>query len=286
MNLSRRLATVSYDGAFFHGFAKNRNVKTVQGELERILSSLYPPSESFQGISYSSRTDAGVHGLAQPICFDMPTYFTNQKLEMILSHKLPFPLSMQNIQTVDPEFHLRSVIEKKEYWYAISNSYLGVFYARYFWRIADKIDESKLQQGCQLITGEHDCAPFAKDAQKYESTICNIEKVRVRKISDCFSNEICPETFPIPKEANCTIISFVGNRFLYNQIRRLVGCLIHIVGNPDILIQDVSTYTEFVNRYTNATKLKAPAHGLYLKKVWLQSEEVNREKSRTEKTGP
>jgi tRNA pseudouridine38-40 synthase len=49
---------VAYDGAAFHGFAKNRDVATVAGTLEAALSTVTRIPVELVG---AGRTDAGVH---------------------------------------------------------------------------------------------------------------------------------------------------------------------------------------------------------------------------------
>ena len=57
----RRVALkLSYDGTGYHGWQKQPKIeRTIQGELERHLSSLLKASIEIDG---ASRTDAGVHG--------------------------------------------------------------------------------------------------------------------------------------------------------------------------------------------------------------------------------
>ncbi len=52
---------ISYDGTNFHGFQKQKNIRTVQSVIETSLSKILT---SYQ-LLYSGRTDAGVHAKSQ-----------------------------------------------------------------------------------------------------------------------------------------------------------------------------------------------------------------------------
>ena len=56
------LLTIAYDGTDYAGWQRQPDAKTVQGELERALSIVCAEPVTIEG---TSRTDAGVHALAQ-----------------------------------------------------------------------------------------------------------------------------------------------------------------------------------------------------------------------------
>jgi len=58
-------ATVAYNGSGFHGFAPNPNVRTITGELERALETIFGEPIPIMG---AGRTDKGVHSR----CLDTP----------------------------------------------------------------------------------------------------------------------------------------------------------------------------------------------------------------------
>ena len=60
------LLTLEYDGTGFHGWQRQPAARTVQGELERVLSILCGCDIAVNG---TSRTDAGVHALGQRASF-------------------------------------------------------------------------------------------------------------------------------------------------------------------------------------------------------------------------
>ena len=60
------LLTIEYDGSGFSGWQRQPGRRTVQGELERVLSRLCACDILING---TSRTDAGVHALGQRASF-------------------------------------------------------------------------------------------------------------------------------------------------------------------------------------------------------------------------
>ena len=64
----RYLASVSYDGSKFYGFQRLKNKKSVQGELEKVLTTINKTMVLVKG---AGRTDRGVHALDQKIHFDL-----------------------------------------------------------------------------------------------------------------------------------------------------------------------------------------------------------------------
>ena len=63
----RYLLTICYDGSDFFGFQRQKDLLTIQGELEKVLSTIL--QEDIQIVS-SGRTDAKVHALGQVAHFD------------------------------------------------------------------------------------------------------------------------------------------------------------------------------------------------------------------------
>ena len=56
-----------YDGSSFSGFQSQKNAQSVQGTLEKAISSVGRLTNT---INYSGRTDAGVHSLGQVFDFE------------------------------------------------------------------------------------------------------------------------------------------------------------------------------------------------------------------------
>ena len=277
MKCLKHLAFISYDGASFHGFAKNKHLRTIQDSIETVLlKSFGNDFDEFHGISFSSRTDAGVHALEHPISFNAPEYFSDIALKKTMNQRLPDSIRINNIETVSNNFDLRKNIEKKEYWYVISNSYPGVFLSQYSWTVHNKISTCLLEKLAVLLKGENDYKAFAKNGKKYFNTICNIESINIISLQNLslqnLSNKKLREPgFPFIQDSDSFIISVIGNRFLHNQVRRMCGFMVNLAGNSKITGAEIcfKNFSSLTNCFSNATKIKAPSKGLFLRKVWV-----------------
>ena len=81
-------AVISYDGASFRGFQKQKSTKqTITTAIEEALISIGINSN----IRGSGRTDAGVHATGQVIDFVLPKYWRDlEKLQEVLNKKLRY----------------------------------------------------------------------------------------------------------------------------------------------------------------------------------------------------
>ena len=78
--------TFSYDGSGFHGFQKQNGKRTVQEEIEKVLSSVNDAPVKIIG---AGRTDSGVSATFQVAHFDFDKDITLYKLKSALNSYLP-----------------------------------------------------------------------------------------------------------------------------------------------------------------------------------------------------
>ncbi len=84
----RRLkATISYDGTNFAGYQVQPGERTVQLELEKVLSVMH--KGQLVKVTASGRTDARVHATGQVIHFDTPLAIPCDKYMKALNVQLP-----------------------------------------------------------------------------------------------------------------------------------------------------------------------------------------------------
>src|SRR5215813_5832543 len=93
---------VQYDGTDFHGWQVQEGLRTVQGELTRVLSML---EGSDVQVSGSGRTDAGVHAEGQVASVKLSKVWDVEKLRQAINGNLWYDLRVFAVDKVDDDFH-------------------------------------------------------------------------------------------------------------------------------------------------------------------------------------
>ena len=108
----------SYQGTNFLGWQRQKRGRTVQGEIERALSSLFQREVP---VFASGRTDRGAHALGQTAHFEIPkAALKGRCLIKALNHLTPPDISFRRAQRAPDSFHARFSAEKKTYFILLS----------------------------------------------------------------------------------------------------------------------------------------------------------------------
>ena len=243
----RYLITFSYDGSKYNGYQKQVNVRTIQEEVEKVLTIIN--DNNSVSISASGRTDRGVHALNQKAHFDLKINITSDKLKMAMNSMLPNDIYVKKVEEVEDDFHARYNVKNKEYIYKINMGEYNPIEKDYIYKYNKKLDIEKIEKAIKFFEGTHDFKSFtaADDIRdNYERTII---KTDVRLENDVLT------------------MTFVGTGFLRYMVRNIVGVLIE-VGEGKRKIENIKEIFEAHDR-KEAGKT-APAEGLYLKDVYYR----------------
>lgn len=233
----------SYDGTQFHGFQIQENLRTVQSEIEVVLKEVLKQNIT---IFASGRTDALVHAIGQVFHFDSDINMTASQMKRAINSYLPKDIYIKDVEIVDDNFHSRFSAVSKEYHYIVSLTEFNPLQRNYMYHpLYKNIDYKKMEEVSKIFIGEHDFKSFCKPG-KNENTVRNIESIKF-----CYGK-------------NQLTIKIVGNGFLHNMVRIIVGMLFE-VGKGKIDEDYLKSAFEMKNR-KYCTKV-APAEGLYLYKV-------------------
>lgn len=226
------LLRLAYDGTDFHGFARQTDARTVQGELEAALARLYKTPILTRG---ASRTDAGVHAHGQLVAFDEPFSIPPRGLLLGLAANLPPDLIASAAWTVDdpegeplnPRFHNLG----KHYRYRIrATSLRDPLRARYEWHMTRPVEVQRMRDAAPLLVGEHDFAGFrAMDCQA-KSTVRRIRSVDVHVQTLAELDPLAHERGRIDGVDAPAVIEIAvrGDAFLKNMVRIIAGTLVAI----------------------------------------------------------
>ena len=238
--------TIAYDGTEFHGWQRQPNLRTVQGELETVARRVIRQPLEIVG---ASRTDRGVHARGQVAHLRTATTIPTEKLRRAIGERLPADLALVAAQDVPLEFHATRDALGKLYRYWICNDVRRpVEWAaqRYAWHVWQPLDASRMQAAADLLVGTHDFAAFAGSGGARESTVRTIHRAQIRR------------------RFNALLIDFAGDGFLYNQVRNMVGTLVE-VGRGHWAPERVAEILACRDRRQAGPT--APAHGLFLEWV-------------------
>lgn len=244
--MKRYKCIVAYDGTRFAGYQVQPNKLTVQSVLEGALAKLHKGTE--MGITASGRTDAGVHAKGQVIHFDSSLNIPLAKWDIALNSLLPDDIAIKSVEEVRASFHARFDAAGKEYRYFVQRSEKrDPFMRNYAYHYPYPLNIHEMKKAALALIGTHDFTSFCSAKTEV------MDKVRtIREIE-------------MIEDGTQLVFRFVGNGFLYNMVRILVGTLIE-VGSGARTADSISEIIAQKDRiFAGKT---APAHGLYLWEVY------------------
>ena len=190
---------------------------TIQGELEKAISTLINgdtvnKNRQIKTI-FSGRTDRGVNSLGQIIHFDVYKPIVASKFVYQMNEILPKDISVSDLKAVDMNFHAQKSAKRRYYRYVFVNRKCKNAFDGDLMRVKFNIDIERMQNSLNYLIGEHDFSSFKSSGTLNPSKVCFIEKAECKRVGDK------------------VIIDIVGNRFLYNMVRTIVGTLLEIEGH-------------------------------------------------------
>ena len=241
---------LQYDGSDFHGWQIQDGLRTVQGELTRVLSLLDDRDVTVHG---SGRTDAGVHAEGQVANVQLTREMTTQKLRNAINGNLPCDARVLFIEVVPDEFHARYSAKSKTYCFRlVHGQVMSPFWARHAHRESRPLDLQLMRHVAQVFVGEHDWTAFSAADSEAASRVRNLTQLEIKDGWD--------------SRGHCHLIEFTisANGFLRYMVRSLVGTLL-AAGRHEIDEATVRLALDGGDRSLVAAT--APAHGLTLMRV-------------------
>src|SRR5690606_8336383 len=99
-------------GTLFNGYQNQPNMRTVQGELERVV---YKFAKEPVTVHASGRTDAGVHARGQVVHFLSNLTIPIERIPVAFNTKLPKDIVVHHAFEKDESLHTRHFAKKKTY---------------------------------------------------------------------------------------------------------------------------------------------------------------------------
>ncbi|MED3561513.1 tRNA pseudouridine(38-40) synthase TruA [Bacillus xiapuensis] len=246
--MQRYKCIISYDGSEFSGYQIQPSKRTVQLVLEDVLTKMHKGNAV--KVSASGRTDAGVHAKGQVIHFDSPLSIPENKWEVALNSLLPEDLAVLSVEKTHDSFHARFDAVGKEYRYFLRlSSKRDPFQRKYAYQYPFQLNMDAIREAIPYLLGTHDFTSFCSAKTEVEDKIRTLESIEITVDDDML------------------IFRFIGNGFLYNMVRILVGILLE-VGSGERNPSDLLEILQAKDR--KCAGKTAPAQGLYLWKVFYE----------------
>ena len=244
--LRRLRAVIEYDGTAFSGWQFQAGFRTVQGELERVISEMVSEPIKVRG---ASRTDAGVHARGQVVAFS-----TQQQrirpygFERGLNVRLPVDIAVREVTEAEVDWDPKRFARGKRYRYTIWNDRLPTAIDRgRTWWIRSPLSIEAMQQAAQSFVGTHDFEAFRSAGCAARHAVRTIYAV---SLSRGPRSEV--------------YVDVTGNAFCKNMVRVMVGTL-REVGAARRAPGAIAVL--LAGRDRNQAGMTAPPEGLCLEEV-------------------
>jgi tRNA pseudouridine38-40 synthase len=280
------LLTIEYDGTDFCGWQKQPHQRSVQGEIEDVLSILCSQPIKING---TSRTDAGVHALGQRANFKGDFQIPVDRIQKAANNLLSArranhrratlgavgDIQITEVRQVPLDFHARFDAVGKKYIYLIDCApEKNIFRRNYAYQFSKDLDIEGMNAAAKAMVGRHDFKCFqAAGGKELETTVREIYSL---KLIEENPQESCLQALAkqaSPKEAASKRIrlEIIGDGFLYNMVRIITGTLLDVgIGKmradaiPEIIL----------SRDRQRAGHTAPPQGLYLAEVYFDIERM------------
>ena len=226
---------------------------TIQYELERairtlIISGKHTAENNSRQVKtiFSGRTDKGVNALGQVVHFDTDKEIVASNFIYHINEILPDDISVDNLRIVPDSFHAQKSAKARYYKYELINRPYKQAFDGDILRVKYELDIERMQTALNFLMGKHDFSSFKSSGTLNPSKVCILTRAEVEKQGDRI------------------FIHLVGNRFLYNMVRTIVGTLLEIEGHK-LPVEHMKDVLEARDR-RKAGQTVSP-HGLTLMRV-------------------
>jgi tRNA pseudouridine38-40 synthase len=234
---------VAYDGGPFSGFARQRDRRTVQGELEAALARLAKRPVRTVG---AGRTDAGVHARGQVVHADVPARLDPERVRRALNGRLGPAIVVVEAAWATPGFDARLSARRRTYVYRVDDSGSPDPLLRGFVLAWPRpLSVPRMREAARPLVGEHDFAAFCR-RRSGATTTRRLRSVTVRRVGGLVQ------------------VRLAADAFCWQMVRSIVG---HLLQVGDGRREAASTAAVLAGGDRLAVGTIAPAHGLVLESV-------------------
>jgi tRNA pseudouridine38-40 synthase len=234
---------LEYDGAAFYGWQRQKELRTVQGELEGTLCRILQENVSLTG---AGRTDAGCHASCQVANFKSGSLMPLERMAHAINGLMRGEVVVRHIDAVPDGFNARFSAVSRTYGYLIATRPTALMRGR-TWAVRKPLDTGSMNEACSALLGERDFSGFCKRNERTErNPVCRVMKA-----------EWAPWELGVRLE-------ITADRFMQGMVRMIVGTAVRI-GTGSVRPVYVKQILEGVEGHRAGPA--APARGLCLLRV-------------------
>lgn len=239
---------ISFDGTDFSGWAIQRDQRTVQGELQRVLTHLAGQQVE---LICAGRTDAGVHARGQVAHLDVDG--AEPLNANRINRALPGDIRVLAVTEVTADFDARFSALWRRYSYTVCDDPRGPdpLQRRYQLEVSRELDLEAMNEAASALVGEHDFTSFCK-LKEHGSTVREVLNLQ-------WERNVDPRT-----GITTAVMQVTADAFCHSMVRSLAGALIP-VGEHRKAIDYPRQALERKAREAGVTVM--PAHPLVLEEV-------------------
>lgn len=237
----RYFIEVSYNGLNYSGFQTQPNAPTVQGTLEKAMSTVLRTAITLTG---SSRTDAEVHAKQNFFHFDIEKE-VGAKSMYNMNAVLPADIAVNSIREVGPEAHCRFDAVSRAYGYYVYDKKDPFLHHRAFY-YPYTLSLEILEAAAAIVKKQTDFEHYSKRHSQVKTNTCTIMESRWSR------------------ENGLLVYRVQANRFLRGMVRGLTGTMLK-AGSGKI---GLGAFEESFHVATRGlVDFSVPGYGLFLEKV-------------------
>lgn len=259
LGLRRVLLRIAYRGTAYCGWQRQPNGVAVQEVVEQALGALAQRPVKVMG---ASRTDAGVHALAQHAHVDVERRLPAKALVLGVNQSLPEDVRVIAAWEVAADLHAQRDARAKLYTYRLCRDrVIDPLRAERAVPLDARVSLDAMREALPIFVGRHDFSAFAKSGGSHDDPHRELFEVTLDQRS-------------VPEGANEVHLRFRGDGFLRGMVRAMVGTLIEI-GRGRLGTEDLRRLLDHGGARAEAGP-NAPAHGLELSEIEYPPEAVLR----------
>lgn len=238
------LLTISYNGAKYYGFEKQKNYPGIQEEVEKALTTLFGYKITIHG---SGRTDKGVHAKNQKCNFKPKEPIKDlEYCAYALNRLLPKDIFVKSVEEKDDGFDARHSAAKKIYSYSFHYGKRDPFAVTEYQLECKAFDFDLFEKAMLICKGKHDFRNFTPKPIDKDNYIRDITDVSFERTG------------------NHMKVTVEANGFMTYMVRTMVGVAMR-VGEGKMSLEEVAQNLDPKDR--KIISYKADPMGLCLEDV-------------------